>query len=412
MKNLLILGAGTAGTLIVNKIEQFLDSAQWQITIVDRSATHYYQPGFVFIPFGIYQPEQVLRNKQDFLPKSVHFIVDTIQKIDPHQRQVLLASGQALPYDYLIVATGAALIPEDTEGLTGELWQKDIFDFYTFRGAVALASALKTWQGGKLVVNIADVPIKGPAAPLEFLFMADDFFKQRGMRSKVSLHLVTPLPDAFISARVTAELSGLLASKQIAVTTDFRVARVDNERKVIVAWDDREVPFDLLVTVPAHRGDAAIQRSGLGDELNFFPVNKHTLRSLKYDNIFGIGDAASLPTAKVGSAAHFETDVLAENILNAIEGVSLKGQFDGHANYFVETGHDRGLAVDYNYDTEPVPGTFPLPAIGPFSLLKESYLNHLGKMTFRHVYWDLLMSGHELPLITSQMTLSGKALDE
>ena len=410
MKNLLILGAGTAGTIMANRLHKRLATAEWQMTIIDRSPVHYYQPGFLFIPFGMYTPEQVVRNKVDVLPAGMNFLIDEVEQIEPEQNRVQLKSGKSLHYDYLIIATGADIHPEETEGLYGSLWRKSIFDFYTLDGAKALASALKDWPGGRLVVNVTEMPIKCPVAPLEFLFLADDFFTQRGMRDKVELHFVTPLSGAFTRPQASKQLGSLLATKGIRVTPDFSIARVDTEKKTIVAWDDQEVPFDLLVTIPTNKGDSVIERSGLGDELNFVPTDKHTLRSAKHANIFAIGDATDLPASKAGSVAHFESDILADNIVSAIAGDPLRAEFDGHANCFIESGHGKGLLIDFNYDTEPVPGTFPLPHLGPFSLLKETHVNHLGKLAFRHIYWNLLLPGHDMPLVESHLSLAGKDL--
>jgi len=408
MKNLLILGAGTAGTLIANKLFGRLNRADWQITLVDRAMIHYYQPGFLFIPFGIYRPEQVVRDKREFLPGMARLLAGEVDTVKPEENKVRLVDGQELDYDFLIIATGADIHPEETEGLKSSLWRESIFDFYTFDGAVALAKMLKNWPGGRLVVNITEMPIKCPVAPLEFLFLADDFFTRRGIREKVELRLVTPLSGAFTKPRCNTELNYLLERKGIQVTTDFNISFVDNPGKRIVSWDEQEVPFDLLVTIPTNKGDAAIERSGLGDELGFVLTDRQTLRSNKYANIFAIGDATNLPVSKAGSVAHFEGDILIQNILSAIEGQPLEAKFDGHANCFIESGKGKGLLIDFNYDHEPVPGTFPFPRLGPFKLLKETRLNHLGKLAFRYVYWNMLLPGHDLPLVESAMSLAGK----
>ena len=148
MKNLIILGAGTAGTMMANKLHKALNRKVWDITIVDKDAVHYYQPGFLFIPFGIYQPEDVVRTKSEFLPKEVNFILDEVNLIEGEKSQIVLKGGRTLRYDLLIVATGANVVPEETPGLKGDLWRKDIFDFYTFEGATALAKKLQSWEGG------------------------------------------------------------------------------------------------------------------------------------------------------------------------------------------------------------------------------------------------------------------------
>jgi sulfide:quinone oxidoreductase len=409
MKKMLILGAGTAGTMMLNKLYSELDKNEWQLTIVDQYETHYYQPGFLFIPFGIYSKSDVIKPKRDFFPSGVEVIMSEIIKIEPDQNRVLLKNNRVLSYDYLIIATGSKICPEETEGLKGELWYKNIFDFYTVEGACALADFFKYWEGGKLVLNITEMPIKCPVAPLEFVFLADWYFTERGIRDKVDIHFVTPLPGAFTKPKASAILGDFLDKKNINLTPDFSIGRVDNENKKIVSWDDIEIPFDVLVTIPTNMGDDAIQRSGMGDELNFIPTDKHTLLSKDHSNIFVIGDATDLPSSKAGSVAHFEADILLENILSAIDGRELRAKFDGHANCYIESGFGKGILIDFNYDTEPLPGKFPLPGIGPFSLLEETKMNHYGKVMFRWMYWNLLLKGSELP-IESQMTMAGKRL--
>jgi sulfide:quinone oxidoreductase len=409
MKKLLILGAGTAGTMMLNKLSNALDKNEWQITIVDQHETHYYQPGFLFIPFGIYKRKDVIKPKRDFFPSEANVIVSEIEKIEPKENRVILKDSKVLSYDILIIATGAQIKPEETEGLKGELWHKNVFDFYTIEGACALSNFFKHWEGGKLVLNITEMPIKCPVAPLEFVFLADSYFTERGMRDKVEIHFVTPLPGAFTKPRASSILGDFLDKKNIKLTTDFSIARVDNESKKIISWDEREVDFDVLVTIPTNMGDEVITRSGMGDELNFVPTDKNTLRSQDYENVFVIGDATNLPSSKAGSVAHFQADVLFENVLSFIEGRKPQEKFDGHANCFIESGFGKGILIDFNYETEPLPGKFPLPGVGPFSLLEETKMNHYGKVMFRWMYWNFLLKGTELP-IESQMSMAGKRL--
>jgi len=409
MRKLVILGAGTAGTMMLNKLGATLDKNDWHITIVDQFETHYYQPGFLFIPFGIYSKKDVIKPKRDFFPVGANVIISEIDRIDPGNNRVLLKNYQVLSYDYLIIATGAKIQPEETEGLKDGLWHKSIFDFYTLEGACALADFFKHWEGGRLVLNVAEMPIKCPVAPLEFVFLADWYFTERGIRSKVDIHYATPLPGAFTKPRASSILSDFLSQKNIHLTSEFNIARVDNEEKKIVAWDETEIPFDVLVSIPTNMGDDAIERSGLGDELRFIPTDKRTLRAEGYENIFVIGDATNLPSSKAGSVAHFQSDILYENFFDVIDGHTPKAKFDGHANCFIESGFGKGILIDFNYDTEPLPGKFPLPGIGPFSLLEETKMNHYGKIMFRWMYWNFLLKGLELP-IESNMTMAGKRM--
>jgi len=407
MKKLLILGAGTAGTMILNKLYKVLDRDEWEFTIVDHNKTHYYQPGFLFIPFGIYNKQDVIKPKHDFFPSGINVIYNTIEKIEGENNKVFLNGGKVLNYDYLIIATGTEISPEETPGLKGNLWYKDIFDFYTIDGAVELQKKLKDWKGGKLVICISEVPYKCPVAPLEFAFLAEAFFTKAGIRDKIDISYVTPMSGAFTKPVATKMLSELLEKKNINIIPDFYLEKIDNEKKVLVSYDEKEIPFDLLTIVPVNKGSDMIERSGLGDDLNYVYTDKHTLKSEKFSNIFVLGDAANLPTSKAGSVAHFAAEILQENLLADIEGRPMTAKFDGHANCYIETGYGKGALIDFNYNTEPLPGTFPLPGIGPFGLLKNTKINHYGKILFRWIYWHILIKGKEMP-IEADMTMAGK----
>lgn len=410
MKKLLILGAGTGGTIMANKMRKELSRDEWNITVVDQVKTHYYQPGFLFVPFGYYKRSDVTKPKQNFLPIGVDSVYQKIKLIDHENNKVILENGKVLGYDILIIATGTVIRPEETPGLKGELWQKNIFDFYTIEGSEALARFFKTWEGGNLVINIADNPIKCPVAPLEFSFYADAFFTERGLRDKVKISYVTPLSGAFTKPRSSKLLGTLLEEKNIEMITDFFLSEVDNKNKVIKDYGGRELPFDCLITIPLHNGDPVISSSGLGDEFGFVKADKYTLQSVLKENVFVLGDAGNFPTSKAGSVVHFQADILTENLLCYIEGRPFTAKFDGHSNCYIETGYGKGALIDFNYDTEPLPGYFPFPGIGPFSLLKESRVNHYGKLLFRWIYWHILLKGKEMPIDT-HMTMAGKLTD-
>jgi sulfide:quinone oxidoreductase len=412
MKNLLILGAGTSGTMMANHLSSKILKKDWTITIVDQFKTHYYQPGFLFLPFDIYTTSQVKKKGKKFIPKGVNYLQEKIELIIPEENKVTLESGAELAYDILIIATGTKIAPEEIEGMNGPKWHKNIFDFYTYEGAKNLRDKLREWEGGKLVVHISEMPIKCPVAPLEFAFLADSYFRNKGMRDKVDITFVTPLAGAFTKPKATEALHYLLEEKGIKEVTDFNIERVDYENNKIIDYADTEVEYDLLVTVPTNMGDALIERSGLGDDLNYIPTNKATLQTLNHENIFAIGDATNLPASKAGSVAHFEAEILTDNILRYINGEALKEEFDGHANCFIETGNGKALLIDFNYTHEPVEGTFPFPGIGPLNLLKESRMNHMGKMAFRWIYWNMLIKGVHIPFVSATMSEKGKHFEE
>jgi sulfide:quinone oxidoreductase len=406
MRRLLVLGAGTAGTMVVNKLRHRLARSEWQITVVEPGDRHFYQPGYLFLPFGMYTAEQVVKPTRTLIADGVDLISGEVDRVVPADRRVLLADGRALPYDYLVIATGVTPRPDQTPGmLDGGQWRERIFDFYTYDGALALAEAMDRFGGGRLVVHITDMPIKCPVAPLEFVFLADDYFRRRGLRERVELVYVTPLPGAFTKPVASARLGSMLDERKIMVESDFLVERIDGT--TLVSYDEREIPFDLLVTVPLNMGADYVARSGLGNELNLVPVDKHTLLSKAHDTIFALGDASDIPTSKAGSVAHFAVEVFVDNFVQHVAGQPMTGRFDGHANCFVESGDGKALLIDFNYDTEPLPGSYPVPHVGPFRLLDEAAVNHWGKLAFRWMYWHVLLPGRPIPL-PAHMSMAGK----
>jgi sulfide:quinone oxidoreductase len=407
MRRLVILGGGTAGTMVANKLRKRLGRDQWQVTVVDQNDVHVYQPGFLFLPFGGYKPEQIVKSRRKFLTSGVDLVIGEVDQVDAAAGTVTLTNGRSLAYEYLVIATGTSPRPDQTPGMLGSQWRKSIFDFYTLEGATALAEALREFDGGRFVVHIVDMPIKCPVAPLEFAFLAEAYFRHRGIRDRVEMVYATPLPGAFTKPIASAELGSMLDERKIAVETDFMVERIDPDTKTLVSFDEREIPFDLLVTVPLNMGADWVARSGLGDELNYVPVDKHTLLAKDYDNIFVLGDASNIPASKAGSVAHFSAEVFVGNFLAHVDGKPMAASFDGHANCFVESGDGQGLLIDFNYDTEPLPGTYPLPVAGPFPLLKQSRFNHWGKLAFRWLYWHMLLPGRPLPL-PAHMSMAGK----
>jgi sulfide:quinone oxidoreductase len=411
MKTFLVLGAGTAGTLLASRISKKLNKKDWKIIIVEKEQNHYYQPGFLFVPFGIYKPKDTYKPNKKFIPSGAEFINSEIDTIDPDANKVtLIKDKQVIKYDYLVIATGSTIRPAETEGLMDDGWRKNIFDFYTPDGSTALGKFLENWQGGRLVINIAEMPIKCPVAPLEFIFLADWFFTKKGIRNKVELVFSTPLSGAFTKPKASAMLGDLMAKKNIKVEPDFAISDVDSSRNVIHSYDGRDVPFDLLVSTPVNMGAPVIERSGIGDDLNFIPTDKFTLQSKNWQNVFVLGDASNIPASKAGAVAHFSTGTALENILAHIKGEEMPAKFDGHANCFIETGFNKASLIDFNYDVEPLPGMYPVPGIGPMSLLGESVINHWGKLGFKYLYWDILMRGWEVPL-PDKLSMAGKKLD-
>ena len=341
MTQILILGAGTAGTIMANRLRRMyaadVHDGRTSITVVDQNDEHVYQPGLLFIPFGGYTADEVIRPRGAQLHHDVTYLRKDIARVETSENAVYLGDGSRLTYDVLIVATGTRVVPSETEGLTGPGWRQTMFDFYTLDGATALARKLAGWPGGRLVIDIVDMPIKCPVAPLEFAFLADAFFSERGIREKVTITYVTPLDSAFTKPTCSKALSHLLTEKGIELVTEFNAGRADGENGVLTSWDDSVIPFDLLVAVPVHMGAEFVSSSpGLGDDMGFVLTDPHTLQSTAAPNVFAIGDATNVPASKAGSVAHFEAEILAENVRRFLAGEAVRPDFDGHITIIIK----------------------------------------------------------------------------
>jgi sulfide:quinone oxidoreductase len=409
MKKIVILGSGAGGTIVANKLRKALSPGEWQISIIDNDAMHHYQPGWLFIPFGIYTAEDCMKPKHNFIPKGVNFILDEVVGVDSDNRTVACKNGN-YSYDWLVIATGCRIAPNEIEGL--EEWKPDpkqnVHTFFTLESAVALRKKMKYFKGGKVVFNIAEMPHKCPVVPIEFIFMADWYFKELGVRDKTEIEFVTPNTGIFTKPIASKVLGVAAEQKGIKVTTDFHLAEVDAEKGVMESASGGQTNFDLLVSTMPNLGAEFVDESGLGDGMGYVLTNNHTLQAEKWDRIYVVGDATNVPTSKAGSVAHYEAEIVVDNILLEIDGQEPKPAFDGHSTCFIVSGYDKAYLFDFNYKTEPLPGKYPFPGLGPFDLVGESYVNYWGKMMFKWVYWNLLLPGEELPL-EPQMTMAGKS---
>ena len=408
----LVLGDGTGGLVAANLLARQARSRSLPLTIklVGDSPKHTYQPGMLFLPFqrpGYRTLADIQRENTDFIGPGIQYLVGRVTAIDTRSREVTTSNGSHR-YDWLVLALGCRTVLEAVDGLP-ERWGTRAHGFYTPDSALRLAGALQEFQGGDLVVDIAEMPIKCPVAPLEFAFLVDDFLTRRGLRGKTQITLVTPLTGAFTKPICNEMLTDTLVKRNIKVVANASLAVVSD--KVIACPDGKTVPYDLLVTIPPHEGAEVIDEAGLGDGLGFGLTDKQTLKAKKAERVFLLGDNTNVPTSKAGSVAHFQAEVVVHNLLREIDGKEAQPLADGHANCFIETGYGKAILIDFNYDIQPVPGKFPLPVIGPMTLLEETRLNHLGKLAFKPIYWNMLLPGRTIPLVGSRMSTSGKKME-
>lgn len=406
MKKIVILGAGTGGTAIANKLRKVLSRDQWEITVIDRDNNHVYQPGLLFVPFGICTVNSLIKSRKQYISYGINFIIDPIKRID-HENNRVETEGGSFDYDWLIIGTGCRLAPEENEGLMDE-WGINAFSFYTPETAAALSSAIANFEGGKLLMSVAELPFKCPVAPIEFIFLADWYFRAKGIRNKVELQLSTPFPQCMPNWPKGREVMIEAArNKGISLSTGFALQEVNKDGKYIQSFSGEKIDYDLLVIVPTNVGDPVIADSGMDDGSTYVPTDKHTLKALNHKNVYVIGDATNVPTSKAGSVAHYEAEIITHNLLAEISGRAPEPKYDGHSTCFIVSEKGKSYLVDFNYEIEPLFGKYPLPGIGPFSLLEETRMNWQGKLGFEWLYWNVLLPGKNM-LLPPTLTMAGK----
>lgn len=369
-----ILGGGVGGTLCANLVARRA-GRQAHVTVVDSTGRHTYQPGFLYVAVGQEAPEALWREETSLLHRDVDLLTEAAVNVDPAARRVELASGRVLPFDYLVLATGSRTVMEEVPGA------EDAHDFYTMSGALRLHRALEEFTGGRILVGVAGIPYKCPPAPVEFVFLLDDYLRARGIREGTEIKLLSPLNRAFTIETTSRLVQPILAERGIELVTFFNVETVDPEARTVSSLEGESFEYDLLVLVPPHRGQKLIEDSGLGDPRGWVPVDKNTLRHEKLDRVWALGDATNIPISKSGSVAHFEAPIVAGQIAAAAAGEPAPDDvYDGRVMCFLETGRGKATTIRFDYAHQPVS---PRP----------SRIWHWGKALFNKAYWHTVPQG-------------------
>ncbi len=369
-----VLGGGVGGTLAANLLAKGL-GRDVSVTVVDPTGMHVYQPGFLYVALGQANGRWLARDERTLLRKDVDLAVERAIRIHPDAGTVQLERGGSLEWDYLVIATGARLVPDTVPGLA-----QGAFEFYSLEGAQRLREALRRFRGGRIRVGIAGIPYKCPPAPVEFVLMLDGYLRKRGMRERSEITLLSPLNRAFTIESASKLIQPIMEQRGIGLETFFNVESVDPSAQVVASLEGEKAEYDVLVLVPPHRGQQVIDESNLGDPGGWLPTDKHTLQLEGHERIFAMGDATNLPISKSGSTAHFEAPVVASRIASLVYGTAPKSNYGGRVMCFLETGDGRATALRFDYEHPPTP---PRP----------SRAWHAAKWMFNRLYWATVPQG-------------------
>jgi sulfide:quinone oxidoreductase len=370
-KKILIIGGGLAGTIIANglcrQLGKELRANEVNITVIGNNEQHMYQPGLLYMPFGRIREKELFRDQRSVLDRRIAFHVDPATKIDVASKSVVTESGATFDYNYLVLATGSRLRPDTVPGMTeGAHW------FYDLDGARKMRDALDDFDGGKIVVNV-NVPHKCPVAPLEITFMLRDYIEQRGLTEKTEITYTYPIGRLHALEPVAHWAETEFSKAGIKHETFFNTKSIDAEKKIISSEEESDIEYDLLVTIPPHNGAQVITDSNLGTG-GWVPTGRETLLYEGTNDVFVCGDTTNIPISKAGSTAHFEADVIIENLASLVAEGCMARKYDGKVFCFVETGLKNGTYVSFDYNTPPNPGP-------------PSQMVHWFKLAYNRLYW-------------------------
>ncbi len=368
---ILIVGGGTGGTILANNLARRLNAeiqgGKVRLTLLSDTNRHMYQPGLLYVAFGQMTPDQLYRDEAGLLDPKIDFHVDPVTEFHLDRNRVRTQSGKTHEYDVLVIATGARIVPQEVPGM-----REGAETFYTEEGAVRLHKRLMEFKGGT-VAMVVSIPHKCPVAPVEAMFMLHDFFKARGIRDKVKLRYHYPVNHVHATANVARWAKPEFDKAGIEYETLFNVREVDPVNKIVYSEEGTECKYDLLIAIPPHRGMETVEQNNLGQG-GWIPTDRFKLTMNGRDNVYVIGDATNIPVSKTGSAAHFEAEVVAENIASLIKTGTPVREYDGKVYCFIEAGYDRATYNAFDYVN--------LPDLKP-----PSKAIHWFKVAYNKMYW-------------------------
>lgn len=385
-KKIVIVGGGTAGLSVAARLKGF------DVTIIEPSEKHYYQPLWTLVGGGIVSKETTERAEKDYIPSGANWIKDKVTEFLPDENAVKTESGKKIEYDFLVVAAGIQLDWGKVKGLPEALGKNGVCSNYSYQTVDSTWQFIRSFKGGNAIFTQPNTPIKCGGAPQKIAYLAEDYFRKNGVRDKVNVKFITGTPSIFTSPHYAPTLTKHCEDTGIETKFKLNLAEIRAESKEAVfkhveTGEEVIEKYDMIHVTPPMSAPDFIKQSQLANEAGWVDVNKDTLQHNKFANIFGLGDSSSLPTSKTGAAIRKQVPVVVENLQHASKGESLSAKYEGYTSCPLVTGYDSLIMAEFGYDLKPQE-TFP------FDQNKERYSMYLVKRyVLPQLYWNGMLKG-------------------
>jgi sulfide:quinone oxidoreductase len=385
-----IVGGGNAGISVAARLAR---AGTEDVAIIEPSETHYYQPLWTLVGGGVVDKSRSARPQASVIPKGVKWIKDRAAELDPENNRVVLESGDEVTYDFLVVACGIELDWDAVKGLAGAVGKNDVCSNYSYDTVDYTWKTIENFKGGTALFTMPPPPIKCAGAPQKIAYLADDAFRKNGVRDKSEVIYAAGTPGIFAVPEYAKTLNGVIARKGIDARFQHVLTELRPEAHEAVfedrANDNAEVviKYDMIHVTPPQRAPRVVRESPLADDAGWLSVDKRTLRSDKYENVFAIGDASSLPTSKTGAAIRKQAPVMVANLLAAIDKRGPSADYDGYTACPLVTGYGKLVMAEFDYELNLAP-TFPIDQT------KERWsMYQVKKRVLPKLYWDRILTG-------------------
>jgi NADH dehydrogenase FAD-containing subunit len=406
-KKIVIVGGGTAGVGIAAMLK---NEGMTNVVVIEPRSDHYYQPLWTLVGAGLKSSQSSSKSMTDVLPTGVCLCKDSVKGFDPEKNEVFLDSGTTISYDYLVVAAGVKIDWDRTKGLVEGLSQHgsgvvSIYD-YTYAGKTWLEfQQLKTKSDLTMIFTLPASPVKCAGAPQKIMWLLDDALRRFKLREGAkSISYYTPGTALFSIKHVAEKLEEIRIQRDVNAYYHQELVAIDNQKKV-ATFKDTETgklqmqTFDLLHVTPHMSASDCIKQSKFADKDGWFDVDKHTLQSTRYENVFGIGDCTNTPTGKTAAAITAQAPVVIHNLQRKIDGIELNGFYDGYSSCPLLISSSKVMLIEFGYDGKVVEtfgkeGKRPLSLAGYLSpSIQERLFYSLKSHVFPFAYWNLWIRG-------------------